>query len=91
MIYGGSVDKTSTWVETSALWVTEVVGVPFGRYFMIVITNDFSEDDRDELDALERELGKSLRDCVVEREHYETPHPDFPGSSSFYLVTVYGG
>lgn len=91
MIYTGKVDGTKTWVETDALLVTEVLGEPFGRYFMIVMTDDFSEDDRDELDRLEAELGKSLADCVVERERHEQPHPFFPGSTSFVLVTVYGG
>lgn len=91
MIYGGKIDKTRTWVETDALLVTEVLGEPFGRYYMVVMTNDFSEDDRDELDALEKELGKSLKDCVVEREHHVKPHRFFPGSKSFYLVTLYAG
>lgn len=91
MIYAGKIDTTRTWVETSALLVTEVVGRPFGRYFMIVLTDGFSEDDRDELDRLEAELGNKLANCVVERESYEGAHPFFPGSTSFYLVTLYGG
>src|SRR5690606_29129481 len=60
MIYGGSVDTTRTWVETSALLVTECIGRPFDRYFMIVITNDVNEDDIGELHRLEAEVGKKL-------------------------------
>lgn len=91
MIYSGKVTATRTWVETGALLVTEVQGTPFGRYFMIVITNDVDEDDRDELQRLADELGKNLPDCVVERERVEEGHPFFPGSKYFDLVTVYGG
>jgi hypothetical protein len=90
-IYGGKVHKTSTWVETDALLITEVTGEPFHRYFMIVITNDVTEDDVLELNRLAAELGKNLPDCVVERERYEMPHRFFPGSKHFDLVTVYGG
>jgi hypothetical protein len=91
MIYGGTIAETRTWVETSAMLVTEVTGKPFGRYFMVVMTNDFSEDDRDELDRLRQELGRNLPDCVVEVETHEKAHPFFPGSKSFNLVTLYGG
>ncbi|MEU9258991.1 hypothetical protein AB0D68_10955 [Streptomyces sp. NPDC048212] len=91
MIYGGTITETRTWVETSAMLVTECLGEPFGRYFVVVMTNHFSEDDRDELDRLQAELGRNLPDCVVEAETYEKAHPFFPGSSSFNLVTVYGG
>ena len=91
MIYGGTITKTHTWVETSAMLVTACIGKPFGRYFMVIMTNDFSEDDRDELDRLQQEIGKNLSDCVVEVERYEKAHPFFPGSSSFNLVTLYAG
>lgn len=91
LIYSGKVTETRTWVETGALLVTEVLGEPFGRYFMIVITNDMDEDDRDELAKLSGELGKNLPDCVVERERVNNTHPRFPGSKYFDLVTVYGG
>lgn len=91
LIYSGSVTETRTWVETGALLVTEVRGNPFGRYFMVVITNDVDEDDRDELQRLADELGKNLPDCVVEQERANNPHPFFPGSKYFDLVTVYGG
>lgn len=91
MIYGGSITKTHTWVETSALLVTKCQGQPFGTYYVIVLTNDFCEDDISELDRLEGELGKKLDDCVVERERYEGAHPFFPGSQYFHLVTIYGG
>lgn len=91
MIYGGTIEETRTWVETSALLVTECLGQPFGRYFMLVITNDVCEDDVIELHRLSVELGKSLADCVVEREREHEPHPFFPGSLYFDLVTVYGG
>jgi hypothetical protein len=90
-IYGGKIDTTRTWVETSALLVTEVLGEPFRRYFMIVMTNDIDEDDVSELHRLAMELGKNLPDCVVERERHEEAHPFFPGSKYFDLVTVYGG
>ncbi|MEU5166809.1 hypothetical protein [Streptomyces mutomycini] len=91
MIYGGTITKTRTWVETSAMLVTECIGKPFGCYYMVVMTDGFSEDDRDELDRLQIKLGKSLSDCVVEVERYKKPHPFFPGSSSFNLVTLYAG
>jgi hypothetical protein len=91
VIYTGTVQTTRTWVETSALLITEVLGEPFQRYFMIVMTNDVNEDDVTELDRLERELGKNLSDCVVERERVQKPHSRFPGSKYFDLVTVYGG
>lgn len=91
LIYGGTVTTTSDWVETTALSVTEVLGEPFGRYFSIVMTNDLNQDDVEELVRLERELGKKLNDCVVERERINNPHPWFPGSRYFDLVTIYGG
>ncbi|MGC9439271.1 hypothetical protein [Streptomyces sp. WG5] len=91
MIYGGKVETTRTWVETGALLVSEVVGKPFGRYYMLVITNDVDEDDVTELARLAGELGKNLPDCVVERERVDRPHPFFPGSKFFDLVMVYGG
>jgi len=91
MIYGGTIDSTSTWVETSALLVTEIQGRPYGRYFVVVLTNDSSEDDRDELDRLQVELGRPLPECVVEREAFRSPHAFFPGSTSFYMITLYGG
>jgi hypothetical protein len=91
MISQGRIDAATTWVETSALLVTKVTGEPFQQYFMLVITNMMDEEDVDELRRLEGELGKSLADCVVEREWYEKAHPAFPGSTSFHVVTVYGG
>lgn len=91
MIYTGTITTTRTWVETSALLVTEVQGKPFGTYYMLVITNDITEDDVLELHRLEGELGKKLTECVVEREHEDEPHPFFPGSKNFDLVTIYGG
>lgn len=91
MIYGGKISSTRTWVETSALLVTECLGEPFGRYFILVITNEVDEDDMTELARLAEELGKNLPDCVVERERHEIPHRFFPGSKYFDLVTVYGG
>lgn len=91
MINAGKVRKTRTWVETSALLVTECLGEPFGRYFQIVVTNDADEDDWDELEALSQELGKKVTDCVAETMHVDKPHSFFPGSRSFDLVTVYGG
>jgi hypothetical protein len=91
MIYAGKISTTRTWVETSALLVTEIIGQPFGKYYMLVITNDVTEDDWMELSRLAQELGKSLPDCVVERERCDNPHPFFPGSRHFDLVTVYGG
>lgn len=90
-IYGGSISSTRTWVETASLLITECVGEPFGRYFMIVITNEVDEEDVLELHRLAGELGKNLCDCVVERERVLNPHPFFPGSQYFDLVTVYGG
>jgi len=91
MIYRGEVTTTRTWVETDAILVTEVLGEPFGQYFMLVITDLFTEEDTDELARLADELGKNLPDCVVERERVNAPHRFFPGSSYFDLVTVYGG
>jgi len=91
MIYRGKIRKTSTWVETDALLITEVTGEPFLRYFMIVITDEVTEDDVLELNRLADELGKNLPDCVVERERHSGPHRFFPGSNYFDLVTVYGG
>ncbi|MFD5069151.1 hypothetical protein ACFWNC_14650 [Streptomyces sp. NPDC058369] len=91
MIYGGEIVSTSTWVETDALIVTEVQGRPFGRYFLLVITDQVREDDVAELQRLSDELGKSLSECVVEKERCFEPHPWFPGSSHYDLVTVYGG
>lgn len=91
MIYGGTIDTTRTWVETDALLITECLGEPFGRYFMIVITSDVTEDDVDQLRRLSLELGKDLSDCVVERERVNKAHRFFPGSKYFDLVTVYGG
>jgi hypothetical protein len=91
MIYEGKVDTTSTWVETSALLITKVVGEPFRQYFVITMTNDLTEDDIDELRRLEGELEKSLADCVVERDSYNKPHSFFPGSLSFTTVMIYGG
>ncbi|WP_395759491.1 hypothetical protein OIE82_27195 [Streptomyces althioticus] len=91
MINAGTVNTTRTWVETSALLVTEICGEPFGRYFLIVVTNDVDEDDWDELERLSQELGKNVAECVVEREHIDSPHPWFPGSQFFDLVTVHGG
>ncbi|BET51784.1 hypothetical protein RGQ21_67660 [Kitasatospora aureofaciens] len=90
-IYGGKVETTQTWVETGALLITEVTGQPFGQYFMLVITDAVDEDDVLELHRLAGELGKNLCDCVVERERVFKPHPFFPGSKYFDLVTVYGG
>lgn len=91
MIYGGHVDSTRTWVETDALIVTEVRGRPFGRYYVLVITDQVCDDDVAELQRLSTEVGKSLADCVVEKDRHFNPHPEFPGSSYFDLVTVYGG
>lgn len=91
MIYGGTIDETHTWVETSALLVTKCQGKPFGTYFMIVITNDAGLDETSELNRLSTEIGKSLSECVVEKERVENAHPFFPGSRYFDLVTVYGG
>ena len=91
MIDGGKVYTTRTWVETEALLVTEVLGEPFGRYYMIVVTDQADEDDEIELNRLADELGKNLPDCVVERMRVDSPHPWYPGSSYFYLVTLYGG
>jgi hypothetical protein len=58
---------------------------------MVVITNDAGEDETEELHRLEKELGKSLRGCVIEKEHRDKPHSFFPGSQSFDLVTIYAG
>jgi hypothetical protein len=91
MISEGKIDSATTWVETSALLITRVTGKPFQQYFMIVMTDLLDEDDVDELRRLEAELGKSLADCVVERERIHKPHRSFPGSRYFDLVTVYGG
>ncbi|MEU0912149.1 hypothetical protein [Streptomyces althioticus] len=91
MIYGGTITTTQTWVETSALLVTKVLGEPFGCYYLVVMTSDLDEDDISELDRLSRELGKDLRDCVVERERHNKAHRFFPGSTYFDLVTLYRG
>ncbi|MFE8916865.1 hypothetical protein [Streptomyces globisporus] len=90
-ISSGTVDNTRTWVETPALLVTECQGQPFGQYFMLVITNDAGPDEATELSRLSTEIGKSLSECVVEKLRIEKPHPFFPGSQYFDLVTVYGG
>ncbi|MEU0952809.1 hypothetical protein ABZ353_10770 [Streptomyces niveus] len=91
MIYGGTVDSTQTWVETSAMLVTVCKGKPFGTYFILVLTDAVTAEDLVELQRLEVELGKKLDDCVVERERYDKPHRFFPGSRSFQLVTLYAG
>ena len=91
MIYGGKISKTKVWVETDSLLVRKCSGKPFGTYYVVVLTNDADENDSAELRRLEGELGKKLHDCVVERERYDKPHPDFPGSQYFYYVTVYAG
>lgn len=91
MIYGGSIEETRTWVETAALLITECVGQPFGKYYMLVITNEVDASDAEELHRLSTQLGRSLSECVVERERVHQEHPFFPGSKYFDLVTVYGG
>ncbi|MEU0159009.1 hypothetical protein ABZ154_09240 [Streptomyces sp. NPDC006261] len=91
MIYGGTIEETRTWVETSALLITECIGRPFGRYYMLVITNEVDASDVEELHRLSTELGRSLSECVVEKERMHQEHPFFPGSEYFDLVTVYGG
>ncbi|MET7296328.1 hypothetical protein ABZS79_30185 [Streptomyces griseoloalbus] len=91
LIYGGEIDTTTTWVESTAMLITEVRGKPFGRYFRIVITNDAMESDAAELTRLEQELGKSLGGCIIEKEHHGEPHSFFPGSKSFDLLMVYAG
>jgi len=85
----GEIHEIDEWVRTDALLVEVVYGEPFRRYLLVTITSDFSEDDRCELDRLERELGKKLADCVVDRERIDRPAPSFPGSTYFYLVTLY--
>ena len=90
MIYRGKIRTTRTWVETDALLITEVLGESF-RYFLLVLTDEVTEDDADQLHRLARELGKNLCDCVVERERVNKQHSRFPGSKYFDLVTVYGG
>lgn len=90
MIYAdGEIHSIDEWVRTDALLVEEVRGEPFRRYYLITATDVFSEDDRDELDRLEAELGRKLADCVVDREKVDQPAEGFPGSSFFYLVTLY--
>jgi len=91
MIYGGTIDETHTWVETTALLVTRCQGKPFGTYYRLVITDAAGEEEVEELQRLSTELGKSLSDCVIERERVNNPHPFFPGSHYFDLVLVYGG
>jgi hypothetical protein len=83
--------ETRTWVETGAMLISEVQGEPFGKYYVAVITNDADEDDTAELRRLEKELGRSLRGCIIETEHHDNPHRFFPGSRSFDLVTIYAG
>jgi hypothetical protein len=90
MIYRGKIRTTRTWVETDALLITEVLGESF-RYFLLVLTDEVTEDDADQLHRLARELRKNLCDCVVERERVDKQHSRFPGSKYFDLVTVYGG
>lgn len=90
-IYSATIDTTRTWVETDALLVTEAQGEPFGKYYTVVITNDAGEDETEELHRLEKELGRSLRECIIETEHHDNPHRFFPGSRSFDLVTIYVG
>lgn len=91
MIYGGKISETHTWVETTSLLVTRCQGQPFGTYYRLVITNEADVDDMVELQRLSTELGRSLSDCVVERERVHNPHPFFPGSRYFDLVMVYPG
>ncbi|MFJ8859752.1 hypothetical protein ACIRD8_15095 [Streptomyces sp. NPDC102451] len=91
MINTGTIETTRTWVETSALIVTECLGAPFGKYYVVVVTDDAGDDDTKELHRLSAELGKPLGDCIIEKEHHDKPHRWFPGSQSFDLLTVYAG
>ncbi|MEV0495427.1 hypothetical protein [Streptomyces atratus] len=91
MISTGAIDTTRTWVESSSMVVTECLGTPFGRYYILVITNDVDADDIEELHRLESELGQPLGNCIIEKEHHDNPHRFFPGSQSFDLLTVYAG
>lgn len=91
LIYRGTIHTTRIRVMTDSMKITEALGEPFRRYFLVVLTNLCDEDDEAELARLEKELGKPLGDCIVEKEHHDQPHPWFPGSSSFDLVTLYAG
>lgn len=90
-IYGGTIHATRIWVMTDAIKITEVLGEPIQRYFLVVLTDLCDEDDKAELARLEAELGNKLDNCIVERDEFEEEHPFFPGSSRYTMLTLYGG
>lgn len=90
LIRGGTIQSGVAWTATAALLVTEIQA-DFGRYYKATIADTAGADEAAELSRLERELGKSLADCVVVSVRHERPHRAFYGSRSFTVVTIYGG
>lgn len=90
-IDGGEITGTRIWSVTEYLRVTEAQGEPFGRYFLILMTDQAGQDEANELLRLEGELGKPLKDCIIRRVRRNRPHKDFPDSQYFDLITIYGG